>query len=188
MTIDIGSRYPTLRLNVVKGVHGLFGSDINYAKWRFSISDAVNLKLGGNFRYNIIAGGFLQNDSVAIPDLQHFNGNQITIRSQYLSSFQLLPYYKYSNTSKMFVEAHVEHHFNGLLTNKIPLFRKLNWRLVGGANAFYIKPTSNYIEVFGGLENILKIIRVDFVWGFEYGRQATTGIRIGIAGFGGGED
>lgn len=187
-TIDIGSKYPTLRLNLIKGVKGLLGSDINYAKWRFSISDDLNLRLGGSFRYNFIAGGFLQKDSVAIPDLQHLNGNQVLIRSPYLSSFQLLPYYKYSNKAKFFTEAHVEHHFNGLLTNKIPLFRKLNWHLVGGANAFYVKRNSNYVEVFAGLENILRVIRFDVIWGLEYGRPATTGVRIGIAGFDGGGD
>jgi hypothetical protein len=187
-TIDVGSRYPTFRLNLTKGIKGILGSDVNYAKWRFSVSDDLNLKLGGSFRYNLIAGGFLQKDSIGIPDLQHLNGNQVLLRSPYLSSFQLLPYYKYSNKAKIFGEAHVEHHFNGLLTNKIPLFRKLNWHLVGGANAFYVKQNSNYIEVFAGMENILKIIRFDVIWAFEYGRPVTAGVRIGIAGFGNGDD
>ncbi|HYF30094.1 MAG TPA: DUF5686 and carboxypeptidase regulatory-like domain-containing protein [Chitinophagaceae bacterium] len=186
--INIGSRYPTFTLRIIKGMHGLFGSDIDYAKWRLSINDALNLKLGGNFRYNFVVGGFLQKDSVAIPDLQHFNGNQVRLTAGYLNSFQLLPYYKYSNSAKTFVEAHVEHHLNGLITNKIPPFRQLNWHLVTGANAFYIKPSSNYIEAFVGIENILRIIRVDFIWGFEYGGKAVTGFRIGIAGIGSGGD
>jgi hypothetical protein len=142
--------------------------------------------LGGTFRYNIVAGGFLQKDSVGTPDMQHFNGNQTKVRAPYLSSFQLIPYYKYSNTAGFFTQAHVEHHLNGLLTNKIPLFRKLNWNMVTGANAFYINRTNNYIEAFVGLENILRLLRIDFYWGFEYGRQATTGFRFGITGFGGG--
>lgn len=188
--IDIGSKYPTLSINIIKGVDGLLGSDIDYTKWRFGISDNFNLKLGGSFSYNIVAGGFLQRDSVAVPDFQHFNGNQIRFRAPYLNSFQLLPYYKYSNTASFFTEAHAEHHFNGLLTNKIPLFRRLNWHLVTGANAFYVDKKRNYAEAFVGLENIFKLIRVDFIWGFEYGRPATTGLRIGINGFGngGGDD
>ncbi|MGB8193621.1 MAG: DUF5686 and carboxypeptidase regulatory-like domain-containing protein [Chitinophagaceae bacterium] len=188
--INIGSRYPTFTLNLVKGVHGLLGSDIDYTKWRFGITDGVNLKLGGTFRYNFAVGGFLQKDSVALPDLQHFNGNQVLMRSAYLNSFQLLPYYKYSNKAGFYTEAHVEHHFNGLLTNKIPFFRRLNWHLVGGANAFYIKQNSNYIEGFVGLENILRILRIDFIWGYEYGRPGTAGIRIGVTGItsGGSDD
>ncbi|HYE53214.1 MAG TPA: DUF5686 and carboxypeptidase regulatory-like domain-containing protein [Chitinophagaceae bacterium] len=180
--INIGSKYPTFVLNFTKGIKGVLGSDIDYAKWRFGVSDDLNLKLGGTFKYNLAAGGFLQKDSINIPDLQHFNGNQVTRLATPLSSFQLLPYYRYSNTSKLFLEAHAEHHFNGLLTNKIPLFRKLNWHLVGGANAFYVNRSTSYIEAFAGIENILKILRVDFVWGFEYGRPSTAGIRIGIGG------
>lgn len=187
--IDIGSRYPTFTVGLIKGLKNVLGSDINYTKWRFGVSDNVDLKLGGNFRYNFIAGGFLQRDSVAVQDMHHYNGNQVLMRAPYLNSFQLLPYYKYSNTASAFAEAHVEHHFNGLLTNKIPLFRRLNWHLVGGANALYIRKNSNYLEGFVGLENIFRIVRVDWIWGFDYGKPATTGIRIGITGFtGGGND
>ena len=180
--INIGSKYPTFSMRLTKGVHGMFGSDIDFAKWRFAINDNVNLKLGGSFGYSLAVGGFLQTDSIAIPDLHHFNGNQVTLTAGYLNSFQLLPYYKFSNSANAFIEGHLEHHFNGLLTNKIPPFRQFNWHLVGGANAFFIKPTVNYFEAFVGLENILRIFRVDFVWGFEYGKKAVTGVRIGITG------
>ena len=181
-TINVGSRYPTFSLSYTQGFHNILGSDIDYAKWRFGMNDNLNLKLGGTFRYNLSIGGFLKKDSVAVPDYVHFNGNQIFMSSGYLSSFQLLPYYKYSNVNKFYAEGHVEHHFNGLLTNKIPVFRKLNWHLVGGANAFYLNTDQYYSEVFVGLENIFKLIRVDWVWGFEKGHAATTGIRIGITG------
>lgn len=180
--INIGSKYPTFSLRLTKGVNEVFGSDIKYAKWRLGVSDQMNLRLGGNFRYNVAVGGFLQDDSVTIPDLNHFNGNQVTLTAGHLTSFELLPYYKFSNSARSYVEGHVEHHFNGLLTNKIPPFRQLNWHLVTGANAFYIKPNINYFEAFVGIENILRIVRVDFVWGFEYGRKAVTGVRLSIEG------
>jgi hypothetical protein len=96
-----------------------------------------------------------------------------------------LPYYRYSNISKFYAEGHVEHQFNGMLTNKIPLFRKLNWHLVVGSNAFYLNRKQHYIEAFAGLENIFKIVRVDLLWGFENGRRSIAGIRVGITGLGG---
>jgi hypothetical protein len=73
-----------------------------------------------------------------------------------------------------------------LLTNKIPGFKKLNWNLVAGLNSFYVNKNSNYSEVFIGLENIFKILRVDFVTGFDKGKKSTTGIRIGFGGVIGG--
>jgi len=180
--MNIGSRYPTFSLSYTHGFKNIFGSDIDYARWRFGVNDNLNLKLGGTFRYNLSMGGFLKRDSVNVQDYIHFNGNQLIMATNYLNGFQLLPYYKYSNAQKFYAEGHVEHHFNGLLTNKIPLFRQLNWHLVGGANAFYINSDTHYAEAFVGLENIFKLIRIDWVWGFEKGRAATTGIRIGING------
>jgi hypothetical protein len=179
---SIGSKYPRFSLTYTQGLHNIFGSDIDYGKWRFGITDNLNLKLKGTFRYNLNIGGFLNHDSVNIQDYTHFIGNQLLIAGPYLNSFQLAPYYKYSNTESFYSTLQAEHHFNGFLTNKIPMFRRLNWHLVSGTNAFYVNQTNNYAEVFVGLENILKIVRVDFVWGFEYGHRSTTGIRIGLKG------
>jgi len=179
---SVGSKYPTFSLSVLKGVNKLFGSDVDYAKWRFRINDVVNLKLFGSLRYNIVAGGFLRTDSVPVIDYTHFNGNQVALASPYLSSFQLLPYYTYSNTASNYYQLNVEHHFNGMLTNKIPGFRTLNWHLVGGFNGFYVNQSKNYIEPFIGLENILRIIRLDLYWGIAHGQPTTSGFRIAIVG------
>ena len=186
--INIGSRYPTLNLSYAHGIKNIFGSDVNYGKWYFGMSDNLNLKLWGSIRYSAGAGGFLTRKAVEMPDFTHFNGNQLFLANDYVGSFQLLPYYKYSNISPFYAKAHLEHHYNGLLTNKIPLFRKLNWHLVTGANSFYLNQSQYYVEPFVGLENILKIFRVDFVWGIERGRPSTTGIRIGLRGFNRGDN
>ena len=70
----------------------------------------------------------------------------------------------------------LEHHFNGLLTNKIPLFRRLNWNLVAGSNAFYVNRDNNYVEIFGGLENIFKLIRVDVVGSLSEWQSGTGNV------------
>jgi hypothetical protein len=182
----IGSKYPTFTLNYTKGIKGVLGSDADFDKWRFTISDDKNFKLAGLLKYKIGAGGFINTNKVYIQDYQHFNGNRFLGASEYVNSFQLAKYYAYSNTSSFFALGHIEHHFNGLLTNKIPLFNRLNWTLVGGSNAFYVNKTNNYFEVFGGIENIFKIFRVDVVTGFEYGRKGSTALRIGTGGLIGG--
>ena len=91
-------------------------------------------------------------------------------------------YYEFSNTSSFFAELHFEHHLNGLLTNKIPLFKKLNWNFVDGANALYINPHTQYAEVFVGLENIFKLFRFDVVGGFRNGYKPDFTYRIGFDG------
>ncbi len=131
-------------------------------------------------------GGFLNNKKVFIQDYQHFNGNQRSAASAYVNSFQLAPYYANSTTESFYLFGHIEHHLNGLLSNKIPLFRKLNWNFVTGSNAFYVNKKNNYIEIFGGLENIFKIFRVDAVVGYGQNNKVTTGIRLGAGGLLGG--
>jgi hypothetical protein len=183
-TVNIGSRLPTFTFSYWQGIRNWLGSDVDYAKWRFDVSESLNLHLGGNFRYKVAMGGFMRRDSVAVIDYTHFNGNQILASVEYLNGFQLLPYYKYSNMNRLYAEGHIEHHFNGLLTNKIPGFRYTNWYLVMGANALYADSDKEYVEVFAGLENLLKIARFDCVWGFDKGRVSTFGVRLGIRGFG----
>ncbi len=184
--VSIGSNYPTFALDYEKGWKNILGSDVDFDKWRFSFWDNINFKLRGLLGYRFSVGGFLNTRSVFIQDYQHFNGNQTIFANAYLDGFQLAPYYANSTTASFYTTGHIEHHFNGFLTNKIPLFRRLNWYLVGGSNAFYVNRDNNYFEVFGGLENIFKIFRVDLVGSWLNGRYGQTGIRIGLGGLLGG--
>lgn len=184
--VPIGSRYPTLEIQYSKGFPSLFNSTADFDKWKFSVYDNVNLKLLGLFRYRIVIGGFLNNRRVDIPDFTHFNGSQTTAAAEYLNSFQLAPYYRYSNTEKLYGVLHAEHHFNGLLTNKIPLLNKLKWNLVAGTNTFYVNRNNYYVEAFAGLENIFKLFRLDFVTAAQAEPGHRFGIRIGLGGVLGG--
>lgn len=181
--LNLGSKYPSMSLGLTKGWKSVFGSDIDYLKWESGIRDELNLKIGGMFQYSATVGGFFQRNALQVPDFKHFNGNQLIFASPYMTSFQGLPYYKFSNASRLWMEGHVEHHLNGFLTNKIPGFRKLNWFLVGGVNALWLDGNRHYGEVLVGLENILKIIRVDMVLTFDQGRFAGTYGRLSIRGF-----
>lgn len=178
----IGSKYPTLAASYEKGIETIWGSDVNFDKWKFSVWDDINLKLFGRMRYRFGVGGFINDRSVFIQDYQHFNGNQLVFASEYLNSFQLAPYYANSTTSRFYAIGHLEHHFNGLLTNKIPFFRRLNWHLVGGANAFFVNRNNNYAEIFGGIENIFKVLRIDVVASYLDGKSGTVGVRVGLGG------
>ncbi|MFL9484415.1 DUF5686 and carboxypeptidase regulatory-like domain-containing protein [Chitinophagaceae bacterium LWZ2-11] len=184
--INLGSKYPTFRLAVTQGVDGLLRSSVDYTKWKFSVTDNLDMKLGGRFDYRLEAGGFMNAKHVYLPDYNHFLGDQTVIASQYLNSFQLLPYYQFSNTAQIYGAGHIEYHLNGLGSNKIPGFKKLNWFFVVGANALYINSNSHYYEGFVSIENILKVARVDFVAGFQQNKTTVTGIRFSVPLFGSG--
>ena len=128
--------------------------------------------MAGVFKYRVGVGGFLNTNSVFIQDYQHFNANRSLIAGEYVSSFQLASYYANSTDNNFYSFANIEHHFNGLLSNKIPVIKKWDWNFVAGTNAFYVNNTNNYIEVFLGFENILKIFRVDYIVAYENGKQS----------------
>ena len=84
------------------------------------------------------------------------------------------------------VSLYLEHHFDGLLFNKIPLFNKLKlreiiyfrglWGNYSAQNASLIIPPADvkspfkipYMEASFGIENILNVFRVDFMWRLTY--------------------
>ena len=182
--INIGSRHPVFSLQYIRNYSRFFGSDADFSKWKFSVLDNINFKLAGTLRYRLAMGGFLDNEKVFLPDYIHFNGNISRFATEYLNSFQFLPIYQFSNTRKFYALAHLEHNFKGLLTNKIPLIRKLNLYLVTGGSGFYYRD-ANYFELFAGADNILKQFRIDFVQSFLNGKPWQNGFRIGLSRIGG---
>ncbi len=176
------SKYPVFSASMTRGIKGLFSSDVDYLKWKAGVSQNLNLKLAGRLNYNIAAGGFLSDRSAFLPDFNHYISNRYAAAAPYLRSFQLMSYYQFSNTARLYGEQHLEYHLNGFLTNKIPGFKKLNWFLITGNNLLYINGGTLYGEVFMGLENVLKIGRIDFVQSFNQQGWHSSGIRFTLAG------
>jgi hypothetical protein len=116
-------------------------------------------------------------------------GNQTMIYSPV--TYNLMNYGEFG--SDRYVTLQYQHHFEGFLFNRIPLIRKLKWRLVGSANVIYgglsdankdinapQTPEGEdtlpigyfdhrpYAEVGYGIENILQFIRIEFVHRLTY--------------------
>lgn len=183
--VATGSNWPQFTLTYKKGIPGIFDSKTDYDKWRFSVKDQLHLRLLGNIDYNLAAGGFLSGKYVSIPDLMHLYGNRgIGFASPYLESFQMAPFYDFSNKEPLYGEAHLEYHLKGLLSNKIPLLRQARWQFVTGGNAFYARETNYYAEAFAGIENIgyklVRVVRVDFVQSWDSRFNHNSGVRASI--------
>jgi hypothetical protein len=189
--VSNGSNWPVFTLEYQKGIPSLLDSKTDFDKWRIGAEDYVNLNLFGFLRYNVSAGGFLNDNYVPAMDMKHLNGNRLYLAAPYLRSFQLAPYYLYSNTERLYGQAHVEYYLKGLLTNKIPLLRQAKWYLVLGTNTFYAGTDKYYAEAFAGVDNLgwkwFRFLRVDFVRSWDNYNRKDFAIRAGInlAGFGG---
>lgn len=175
----IGSKYPDFTITYLKGIPGFFGSDSDFDVLKIGIDGSQKFGLFGTMHYRGLYGAFLNNRKMEFMDYHHFNGNRTIFSNFRLNSFQLLDYYSHS-TNKNYLEASAEHHFNGFIFNKLPLIRKTKWKAVGGFRYLNTEFSTNYFEVSAGIENIFKLIRIDFVAGYEAGRNVRTGIVIGI--------
>ncbi len=176
--INLGSKYPTLNFNVATGLPSILGSNVDFMKWRLTATQNLNLKLYGKLDAKFIVGGFSNANRVFAPDYQHYLGNEIAINNNYMNGFQLLPYYTFSNTASLYTESHFEYHLNGFISNKIPVFKKLNWFFVLGANTLNVNGKPNYLETFVSVEKIFKLIRIDFVNGYLQNGPNTQGIKF----------
>ncbi|WP_161890082.1 DUF5686 and carboxypeptidase regulatory-like domain-containing protein [Pontibacter russatus] len=175
--INLGSKYPTFSLGYRTGIKAM-GSDVQFHTAALRISDEMGFGLLGRSKYSVTGGTFWGKKAMYLMDYKHFNGNRTLFAGIY-EGFQLLDYYRYS-TNNRYLEAHYEHHFNGFLFNKIPLFRKLKWQEVGSLNYLHTQESRHYLELSVGIEHIFKIIRVDFVTSFQEGNKARTGITVGV--------
>jgi hypothetical protein len=178
--IITGSKYPRLSVSYKKALPVL-NAITNYDLASAMIYDEVNLGLFGNFGFRLKGGGFINTKKLFFMDYKHFLGNQTLFNTNdYLSSFRLLPYYTYS-ADKWFTEAHAEHHFNGFIINKIPMIKKLKVQEVIGGHLLMNNKLSQYYELNFGLENIFRIMRVDYVLGYGIGNKVKSGFTIGIS-------
>ena len=179
-------KLPLFSLTYEKGAPGIFGSKSNFDKYKLSATSKLPLKLLGSLEYNIGIGGFLNSNYVSIPDLMHPYGNRgIGFASPYLSSYQFMQYYDWSNKVPFYAEGHIEYKMKGLLSNKLPLLRQARFYLVFGGNAFYASNTNYYSEAFVGLDNLgwkaLRLLRVDFVQSWDSNMGRNSGIRFGLS-------
>jgi len=174
MKAILRSPYPTFGFLYRKGMGG---TDFDFV--RLNVYDEVNIGIVGSSSYDLSVGGFLGKNNVQFMDYKHFMTTQTLFSPSTFRSFWNLPYYTYSTTDTYF-EGHFEHHFNGFLTNSIPLFKKLNWHLVGGAHLLYTNKSKEYLELTVGLEKIFKILRIDFVSSFQRGQSVGTAFRFRI--------
>ncbi len=175
----VGSKYPELMLIYKRSIpiHGF--SDLNFDYLEAKLYGSIPMKLAGTMFYRFGGGGFASRKRVDYADYKHFEGNFFTQGGTDLLGFFLTRYYRHS-TDRYFAEAHLEHHFGGFLFNKIPGIRTLKLDEVIGFHALYTPTRHQYFQLDIGIANILKLLRVDFVAGFEEKKVYRFSGRIAI--------
>lgn len=180
--LPLGSTKPVWSLMYSKGIKDVLGSDVDFDKWKAYVEGSKNMKLAGTFKYKVGAAGFLNDKQVPVQDYWHVYGNETDALAHIGNAFQLAPYYGLSNKDKAFGFAHVTHHLNGLLSNKVPFFKEYNTFFVWGSNIYYAGNDKRYIEASFGIENLLNLLRIDVIGGFADNRKPQWGVKFGFGG------
>lgn len=182
------SRWPIITLRYTRGIKGIMGSDFDYSKIRLSVYKRIRFGPLGT-GYATVTGEYIP-DALPYPLLALHLGNQSPIYANF--AFNLMNYGEF--VSDRYLALQYQHKFEGFILNRVPLLRKLKWRLVGTANIVYgglsrqnrdliadTTPTGEealqpgylesgrpYVELGYGVENIFKFFRVDFVHRVSY--------------------
>ena len=170
------SKYPLLGLSYVKGVNGIFGSDVGYDLLSVDITKSdIKLGLYGQLSFWGGVGKFLTNRNLYFTDNKHFVGNKSLSYIPKINNFLFLDYYTFS-TSDKYLEGHAEHNFSGFLMNKLPLIRKLKLKEVIGFNYLGTPALKKYTEFYFGLQ----YLNFRGIYGMSYGNgnQAEKGFKI----------
>jgi hypothetical protein len=164
--INLGSKWPLIGFGYEKGIGGFGQLDADFDLLKLHVSDDHSFGMVGRFEWQVSGNWFANNKFVPFMDWQHVNTSKVHVMPAGLERFMALSYYG-ASTDRFNVQAHVEHHFNGFILNKIPLIKKLKWQVVGGFHYLYEPTYGHYYEATVGIENIFRIIRVDFVAPFR---------------------
>ncbi len=124
------------------GFSGLLDSQYDYQKLYFSYKHPIMLNPIGRLVYQLNIGKTF--GDVPYPLLDVAPGNQTRIFSP--TRFNQMNYFEF--VSDEYVSLFVEHNFQGLFLNHLPLFRKLNWREIVSFKGLYgrFSKKNSYIQ------------------------------------------
>ncbi|MFZ9982444.1 MAG: DUF5686 family protein [Cyclobacteriaceae bacterium] len=198
--ISLGAnKWPVFWVKYTHGFKGVGGSDFSYDKLRMTITKRIRTGPLGT-GYLTMSGEYVFN-TIPYPMLALHLGNQSPVYSSI--TYNLMDYGEF--ISDRYASMQYRQYLEGFLLNRLPLLKKLNWRLLGTANVItggmresnrqlISSFTSNgvptpevgffgarpYVELGYGVENIFRFLRVDFVHRMTYLKDRPDARRFGI--------
>lgn len=174
---SVGSKYPIVNLEYDKGLKNIGGSSYDYDKLRLTISGDLKIAPFGLLTLSVFGGKYF--GKLPYPLLEIHPGNEFYYYNPY--AFSMMNRYEF--ISDQYAGIMLEHSIGGGIFNYIPLINKLKLRqfwtakgIIGSLSdenkalnlnkgfPFRTLDGNPYLELGTGIENILRIFRVDFVW------------------------
>lgn len=174
------SKKPVVAWNITHSNKGFLNSDFDRTSVSLRVEHDQKVNRWGYLSYIVEAGKIW--GTVPYPFLSTPTGNQTLFAER--TAFNMMNFMEFA--ADEFIACHLEHHFEGLFFNLFTfnkwtkfrelIFVKAYWGQLNEKNnakswAFpkTMQPlTEPYIEVGFGIENILKISKIDFSWRLNY--------------------
>lgn len=186
--ISLGTlKWPIFTLRYTRGISGILGSDFDYNKVSLNITN--DLKMGFFGTSSISLTGEYIFETLPYPLLKAHIGNESNFYTS--AAYNLMNFSEFA--SDRYVELRYLHRFQGFILNRIPLMKKLKWRLIASADVLYGRlseanrnilspidqegnPTEPigffddrpYVEVGYGVENVFKVLWIEFFHRLTY--------------------
>lgn len=192
---SLGTKYPVAEVMFVKGVPGFVKSAYNYTKVSALVRDNIKIAPYGSISYKLYGGKII--GIVPFTFLENHPGNDIYYYNT--GSYNLMTRFEY--LSDKYAGINVEHNVGSGLFRFIPLTRKLKLRqfwnikalrgslseantvLNNSTGLFKTLNGKTYVEAGTGVDNILKILRIDLIWRLQPAPSLSNNTsRFGIFG------
>lgn len=171
---SLGSMYPIGEIYITQGFPGVLKSSYKYTKVSASISDYFKIPPFGNISWYVYGGKTFGTIPYTLLDIAP--GNELYYYNKY--AFNMMNRWEFIHDE--FAGINIEHNIGNGIFRLLP---KLRWRqfwtaktLWGSLSAsnkalnykqghnFQSLDGKTYLELGTGVDNILKVFRIDFVW------------------------
>lgn len=185
---------PVYELRAVLGIPGVLHSGYSYRRISTNITQSVRIPRWGRINYMVYTGKVFSNQALPFMLLEVHPGNEIYYYNK--QSFNLMNRFEY--ISDQYTGINIEHNLEKKFINLLPFMRKSNmrqfwnfksvWGNLSDKNRklniqdYYYEYRMRslrggfYTEVGTGIENIFKLLRVDFVWRYAPMRNIPPGL------------
>ncbi len=169
---------PTLGVRSLTGLRGIGQSESSFTLLEGSYRHRFPTGRKGDVNLLVRAGAFLNQDYVDFPDFKHFATSEIILtRLDPIGSYRLLPYYR-NSTGEEYAEVYAHYQFRKFLLTQIWQLHLMGLKEDLFVNYLYTPTSDHYTEVGYSLDNILRVLRLEFVTSFRDGGYEDFGVRL----------
>lgn len=177
----IDNSAPTVKINYAAGIPDIGDSQSDFHHLQASYEHKFQMGVRGKVSVLLRGGAFLVNDFTQLPDFRHFATTEIFYtNADPIGSYRLLPYYTYS-TNQEYGEVYAHYQFRKFLLSRIWALQRRGIREDIFVNYLYTPDSQNYTELGYTIDNILRIIRVEFVTSWQDFKYQDFGVRVSVA-------